>query len=316
MDALRVVAGALVDVHGRVLIAQRPEGRAFAGRWEFPGGKQHAHETPRDALHRELREELGIEVSRARPLIRVRHRYASEARPVRIDCWLVERWRGEIEALDGQQLRWCEREELPAADILEADRAIVTALRLPATFVYAADPEALVERLPGPRGRARVAWLVPALVRAAAGVRGLHALREYGDCVFVLDPHAPPVDADGCVYSHTPPPAPAGGRGTALLGRVVHGAAEARAAAGEGADFLIVPDRDLPADEFAALADCGLPFYVNVARAAATDTAAAAAATVAGVVSTTTATGRLWWPGAPLTRASPPRDPPPSSPPA
>lgn len=276
MDPLYVVAGALVDPHGRVLIAQRPEGKAFAGRWEFPGGKKLAHETPRDALNRELLEEIGIQVSRARPLIKVRHRYSADAPPVLIDCWVVESWRGEIGSLDGQQLRWCEREELPDADILEADRAIVTALRLPGTFVRVDDPESLAERLPGPRGRERVAWLVPALPHDAGIVR---RLREHGDFVFVLDPHAPPELGNGRVYSR-PHPVARAGRGARLEGRLVHSAADARAAAHDGADFLLLPDRGLAADELAAIEACGLPFYVNVA-----DAGAAVGA----------ATGKLWW---------------------
>jgi 8-oxo-dGTP diphosphatase len=279
-----VVAGALIDARGRVLIAQRPPGKALAGRWEFPGGKKLAHETPRDALNRELLEELGIQVSRARPLLVVRHRYAPDAPPVLIDCWVVEQWRGEIAALDGQQLRWCEREELPDADILEADRPIVTALRLPGTFVHVGDPETLVERIPGARGRERAAWLVPALPHDASIVR---RLREHGDHVYVLDPHGPPAAGNGRVYSttrRTAEPAAAGGHlraGRELLGQVVHTAADARHAAAAGADFLLVPDRGLAPEELAGIADAGLPWYVNVAVPARADAVPA--------------TGKLWW---------------------
>lgn len=280
-----VVAGALVDPRGRVLIAQRPPGKALAGRWEFPGGKKLAHETPRDALNRELLEELGIQVSRARPLLVVRHRYAPDAPPVLIDCWVVEQWRGEIAALDGQQLRWCERDELSDADILEADRPIVTALRLPGTFVRVDDPETLVERIPGARGRERAAWLVPALPRDASVVR---RLREHGDHLYVLDPHAPPEGGNGRVYSpsHAAAAQPAGAR--ELLGRVVHSAAQARQAAAAGVDFVLVPDRGLAPDEMAGIADAGLPWYVNVVAPARPDALPA--------------TGKLWWKGAPDAR--------------
>ena len=276
-----VVAGALLDARGRVLIAQRPPGKALAGRWEFPGGKKLAHETPRDALNRELLEELGIQVSRARPLLVVRHRYAPDAPPVLIDCWVVEQWRGEIAALDGQQLRWCERDELADADILEADRPIVTALRLPGTFVRVDDPDTLVERIPGARGRERAAWLVRALPRDASVVR---RLREHGDHLYVLDPHGPPEGGNGRVYSRPHVAAAPAPDGHELLGRVVHGAAEAREAAAAGADFLLVPDRGLAADEMAGIAAAGLPWYVNVVAPARAEAVPA--------------TGKLWWKGA------------------
>jgi mutator protein MutT len=79
---VHVLAGVLVDCAGRVLLAERPAGKAFAGRWEFPGGKLEAGETPRSALARELQEELGIEVLEAEPLLAVVHRYPGA--PVRV----------------------------------------------------------------------------------------------------------------------------------------------------------------------------------------------------------------------------------------
>ena len=128
---MHVVAGVLSDHAGRVLLAERPAGKAFAGRWEFPGGKLEHGEAARQALTRELREELGVEVLDAEPLLAVRHRYPGAPVRVLIDSWRVLSWRGVPAALDGQRLRWCETAELAHADILEADRPIVTALRLP-----------------------------------------------------------------------------------------------------------------------------------------------------------------------------------------
>jgi mutator protein MutT len=136
---VHVLAGVLVDPAGRVLLAERPAGKAFAGRWEFPGGKLEAGETPHAALVRELREELGIEVLEAEPLLGVVHRYPGAPVRVLIDSWRVLRWRGTPDSLDGQRLRWCAVIDLPAADILEADRPIVTALRLPALLVEGVD---------------------------------------------------------------------------------------------------------------------------------------------------------------------------------
>ena len=121
-----VVAAALFDDGGRVLIAQRPAGKALAGRWEFPGGKVAAGESERDALRRELREELGIEVTAARPFMRLNHAY--EDRDVELSLWIVERFSGSPRSLDAQALKWVAPAQLPGEDILEADRPFIAAL--------------------------------------------------------------------------------------------------------------------------------------------------------------------------------------------
>jgi 8-oxo-dGTP diphosphatase len=121
-----VVAAALYDGAGRVLIAQRPHGKHMAGRWEFPGGKLSAGESERDALGRELREELGVEITSARPFMRVTHAYPD--RRIELSLWIVEGFTGTPRPLDGQALKWVEREGLRAQDILEADRPFVEAL--------------------------------------------------------------------------------------------------------------------------------------------------------------------------------------------
>ena len=123
---LEIVAGALLDAQGRVLIAQRPAGKELAGRWEFPGGKLQASESPRAGLERELQEELGVEVLAAEPLVRYPHDYPDKT--VWLDLWLVTSWRGEPHGLDGQALRWVEISKLGGADLLEADRPMVDAL--------------------------------------------------------------------------------------------------------------------------------------------------------------------------------------------
>jgi mutator protein MutT len=125
-----VVAAAVTDPEGRVLIAQRPQGKHLAGGWEFPGGKLEAGEDRRAGLARELREELGITlIASPRPLIRVRHSY--DFGEVLIDMWVVRLYAGEPRGLDGQALRWCSRDELESAELLPADGPIVAALRLP-----------------------------------------------------------------------------------------------------------------------------------------------------------------------------------------
>jgi 8-oxo-dGTP diphosphatase len=121
-----VVAAVLFDRGGRVLIAQRPTGKALAGRWEFPGGKVAEGESERHALIRELREELGIEVIAARPFMRLTHPY--EERDVELSLWIVERFAGEPRSLDSQALKWVAPAQLPGEDILEADQPFIAAL--------------------------------------------------------------------------------------------------------------------------------------------------------------------------------------------
>lgn len=124
---VRVVAAALFDSEGRVLLADRPSGKHQAGRWEFPGGKIDAAESARAALSRELAEELGVTVQAARPFMAVSHEYPD--RNVALSLWLVESWSGDPRPLDGQRLAWVAPRELPGWDILEADAPFTGALR-------------------------------------------------------------------------------------------------------------------------------------------------------------------------------------------
>lgn len=99
----------------------------MAGGWEFPGGKVAEGETPLQALSRELREEIGIEVGTAEPFVRYRHAYPEQV--VLLDVWLVTRHTGEPRALEGQPLRWESPDRLLDAGLLEADIPVVEALR-------------------------------------------------------------------------------------------------------------------------------------------------------------------------------------------
>jgi 8-oxo-dGTP diphosphatase len=121
-----VVAAALYDGDGRVLIAERPAGKHMAGRWEFPGGKVNAGESEAEALARELREELGVTIIASRPFMRLAHSYAD--RDVELSMWIVEDFQGEPQSLDRQRLKWVPPARLMEEDILEADRPFVTAL--------------------------------------------------------------------------------------------------------------------------------------------------------------------------------------------
>ena len=121
-----VVAAALVDSDGRVLIAKRPEGRSMAGLWEFPGGKIEADERPEDALIRELREELGIAVKEAclAPFTFASHTYG--AFHLLMPLYICRRWEGEPQALTHAAIKWVRPRDLlsnaaawpmPAADL-------------------------------------------------------------------------------------------------------------------------------------------------------------------------------------------------------
>ncbi len=125
--ALLVVAGALCDARGRVLIAQRPADRHMAGRWEFPGGKVGAAESEQQALIRELHEELGVQVREPRFCLRLTHAYPD--RTVELSCWIVRDFAGEPQCRDGQQLKWVPAAELMQQDILEADLPFIEALQ-------------------------------------------------------------------------------------------------------------------------------------------------------------------------------------------
>jgi 8-oxo-dGTP diphosphatase len=125
--SIRVVAAALYDGTGRVLIAQRPAGKHMAGRWEFPGGKIAAGESDEQALARELEEELGVQLRSGRALMALTHEY--EEYRVELAMWVVDGYDGEPRGLDGQSLRWVEPAVLLDEDMLEADRPFIEALQ-------------------------------------------------------------------------------------------------------------------------------------------------------------------------------------------
>ena len=106
MKLLLVVAAALIDVDNRVLVAQRPEGKNLAGLWEFPGGKVDPGERPEQALIRELREELGVEVKEPclAPLTFASHAY--EDFHLLMPLYVCRRWEGFVASREGQALKW------------------------------------------------------------------------------------------------------------------------------------------------------------------------------------------------------------------
>jgi 8-oxo-dGTP diphosphatase len=124
-----VVACALVDVDGRVLIAKRPEGRPMAGLWEFPGGKVEAGETPEMAMIRELNEELGIDVKPAclAPFTFASHTY--EAFHLLMPLFICRTWGGEVRPREGQEIAWVRAKRLSDYDMPAADVPLQAMLR-------------------------------------------------------------------------------------------------------------------------------------------------------------------------------------------
>lgn len=131
---VRVAVGVLVDAAGRVLVARRASGKPWAGYWEFPGGKQEAGESRLQALRRELREELGIEVSSAGPLIRLPP-VPDDAPPVVLDVWRVTAYGGTPAGCEGQTLQWVTPDELDRLPMPPANRIIRRAAHLPDRYL-------------------------------------------------------------------------------------------------------------------------------------------------------------------------------------
>lgn len=146
---VHVVAAAIFNDRGEVLIARRPEHLHQGGLWEFPGGKVEPGEAVEQALARELHEELGIDVTNARPLIRVPYDYPDKR--VLLDVWRVDRFRGEAHGREGQPVLWVMPEALTDYPFPAANRPIVTAARLPACYLItggpADDPERFLSAL-------------------------------------------------------------------------------------------------------------------------------------------------------------------------
>ncbi len=122
---LLAAAAALVDGDGRILVATRPPGKAGAGRWEFPGGKVEAGETPEAALVRELAEELGIDTATSclAPAGFASHDLGTAQLVLLL--FVCRRWRGDPVPREGQALRWLRVPELFGIDLLPADRELL-----------------------------------------------------------------------------------------------------------------------------------------------------------------------------------------------
>jgi 8-oxo-dGTP diphosphatase len=129
---VRVAAAVLLRDDGQVLLAQRPEGKPYAGYWEFPGGKLEPDETPRHALDRELHEELGIDVRRASPWLVQEFVYPHAH--VELNFFRVFEWDGELASHDGQAFEWQTPGSYTVSPLLPANTRILAALDLPLVY--------------------------------------------------------------------------------------------------------------------------------------------------------------------------------------
>lgn len=187
---IRVAVGVIEDPAGRVLIAERAAGQSHAGLWEFPGGKLDGTESSRDALERELWEELGIRELIARPFMSIPWTYADKR--VHLEVFKVSAWQGVPHGREGQAVQWVVRDELQEWPLPAANRGIVQALRLPNRYLITpepGDPESFLHQLEialrddikllqfRAKGLTRTAWLAlgqrTLALAAAANVRVL-----------------------------------------------------------------------------------------------------------------------------------------------
>ncbi|NDY96681.1 Nudix family hydrolase [Wenzhouxiangella limi] len=143
MKSVAVVAAVLRDGQGRLLLAQRPAGKHLAGRWEFPGGKLEPDESPAEGLVRELAEELGIGITRSRPLLSLTHHY--EDRCIRLLLREVGAWEGVPTGLEGQALAWVSLEQAGTLPMPAADRPMLKALALDPRYAISPDPAAFAD---------------------------------------------------------------------------------------------------------------------------------------------------------------------------
>jgi len=248
---VHVVAGVLTDAQGRVMLAQRPPGTHYAGYWEFPGGKVERGESPVEALRRELREEIGIELDAVEPLIAIPWRY--ETKSILLDVYRVTAFRGEPRAIEVQALRWERPEELRREDMPPADHPVIAALRLPQHYAITPEPgpdlppflrqlDGMLERgarLVQLRAKempvAELATLALAVQARVNAVGGILLLNSQVDLVRQLALDGVHLTASQ-LASFDSRPVPA----TCWLGASCHNAAELAAAVRLGADFVAI----------------------------------------------------------------------------
>lgn len=135
-NTINVAVGLLFDADGKVLVSQRPEHAHQGGKWEFPGGKVHADESPEQALQRELLEELGVQMNKASFLMRCQHEYSDCS--VVLHVFRVIGYEGVVAGMENQPISWVYPADLDSYEFPDADKSILDTLLLP--DIYAITP--------------------------------------------------------------------------------------------------------------------------------------------------------------------------------
>jgi len=253
---VEVAVAILVRLDGRVLLARRPAGKVYAGYWEFPGGKVEPGESVRDALAREIREELGIEVERTHPWITQAYTYPHAT--VRLHFHRVLAWRGEPHPAEHDALSWERPESVGVAPLLPANGPVLKALLLPHEYAISQAAQLGVELFLG-KLRARleeglrlVQVREPAFSKselASLASKVIRLARPAGARVLVNRDMAlaREVGADGVHLSALQVAAASERPDLPLVGASAHSASELRAAEHIGADFAVLgPVRRTP----------------------------------------------------------------------
>jgi len=251
---VEVVAAVIQRDDGSFLLAQRPEGKVYAGYWEFPGGKVEPRESPVSALARELHEELGIDVEQSYPWLTRDYDYEHAA--VRLRFHRVTRWRGELHGRENQAFAWQRVERVTATPVLPANGPIMRALALPTLYGISnaadAGADAFLARLELALARGlrliqlREKTLAPDLLAALAS-RALELAQPYGAKVLINGEPAlaARVKAHGVHLTAARLMASAARPEAELVGASCHDERELAHAAALGLDFAVVgPVRD------------------------------------------------------------------------
>ena len=253
---VEVAVAVLILLDGRVLLARRPAGKVYAGYWEFPGGKVEPGESVRDALAREIREELGVEVERSHPWITQVYPYPHAT--VRLHFHRVLAWRGEPHPAEHDELSWERPESVGVAPLLPANGRVLKALLLPHEYAISQAAQLGVELFLG-KLRARleeglrlVQVREPAFSKselASLASKVIRLARPAGARVLVNRDMAlaRAVGADGVHLSAAQVAAASERPDLPLVGASAHSASELRAAERLGADFAVLgPVRRTP----------------------------------------------------------------------
>lgn len=231
---VHVVAGVLIDQQGRFLLGSRPEGKPYAGYWEFPGGKIEQGESEQQALARELMEEMGITVQQATPWLSKHFDYPHAS--VSLRFYRIWTWEGQLQSREGQQFTWQNSGILTVDPMLPANGPVLRALALPEIIFQTTATQ--LDQLSS-QHQPRNSWLLLDQLPECAD-----QLRLAGN-KFIISAFAPNNMADGVLspiteLSSSPDVKPADWRGTHITS-----AEELLFAAESGCDFAIASSPDL-----------------------------------------------------------------------